>query len=814
MKKFYVSFLCLLITVLTYAQTNLYWIGPSGGDFDNGNNWSLSSGGAPAGVIPNASHNIIFNTNALVRIDINSITVNAVQVMNNSNVTLYTAVAAGAPVTFTANSANPGNPALNIAAGSSLTDSIATDASFIFDFPVGARGVVNGNWIFTGNAALPPTNGAMMTTTQDGAGTNHARVDVNGPGMMVIRDHGISPAVNGSSSAVTLFFNNNALFLHMRNGGSIPKATWAATSTIHIGGVVDILPIINTPTNPHSIGNLVLNAPSMSTANPNGLGWLLPNDLTILGNFRLLNTNNTLVSLATNVGDPSLPASYTVNGNLEIGNGANIAFANPSTDREYMIAVLGNYVQTGGAFSLRNDPASGPIAITQPTTMKLAGNFNQTAGTFTTNATATSTALDLYVLEMNGTGAQSITSSSNTINNATHQVTLRMNNASGVTLNSPLETGRLSFNSANKGILTTSNANYLTIGNPSTTDALVVNAPSSTGYVSGPVRRRTNETAAYLFPTGKGGVYHSVEIIPSTTTPSIYRSEYFNTAYSDLSVAPPLLGVSNQEYWMLSIDAGTPAAVQLSLNGTALAGAGATDKVTVAKYNGTDWVAAKGTTGTTLTPGNSTTGTVVSEVQATFAPGPYTLGYAPANSLAVVLVHFDAKKGNGNSAKLDWEVAKGSTPARFEILRSTDGRNFGLIGSVSGNAQQQGYAFNDLQLPLQVTYYRLRIFDTDGTSTLSRIVAVNNGGKGLLITSMMPTVVKSGARLNILSSESGTMQLVITDSYGRIVRKQMAGITNGNQEVRLDLQSLATGAYQVTGYMNGEKTESIRFIKQ
>ncbi len=813
MKKFYVSFLCLLITALTYSQTNLFWIGPSGGDFDNGNNWSTTSGGGPAGVVPNSTHNIIFNTNALVRIDINSITVNAVQLINNSNVTLFTDVAPGAPVMFTANSANPANPALNIATGSSLTDSIATDASFIFDFPVGARGTVNGNWIFTGNPALGPGNGAMMTTNQDvSPGTNHARVDVNGA--MVIRDHGISPAVNGSTSDVTVFFNANSLFLHMRNGGSVPKATWAASSTIYIGAVIDILPVINTPTNPHSIGNLVLNAPAMTTLNPNGLGWLLPNDLTILGNFRLLNTNNTLVSLATNVGDPSLPAAYTVNGNLEVGNGANIAFANPSTDREYLMSVLGNYVQTGGAFSLRNDPASGPIAITQPTTLKLAGNFNQTAGTFTTNATVTSTTLDLYVLEMNGTGAQTITSSSNTINNATHQVTLRMNNAAGVTLNSPLETGKLSFNSAAKGILTTTTANYLTIGNPSTTDALVVNAPSSTGYVSGPVRRRTNEVAAYLFPTGKGGVYHSAEIIPSTTTPSIYRSEYFNTAYSDLSVAPPLLGVSNQEYWIMNIDAGTPAAVQLSLNGSAVPGAGATDKIVVAKYNGVDWVAAKGSTGTTLSPGNSTSGSVRSDVLASFAPGQFTFGYAPANSLAVILVHFDAKKGNGNSARLNWEITKGSTPARFEILRSTDGRNFGQIGTVSGQAEQHAYDYNDLQLPLKVTYYRLRIFDTDGSSTLSRIVAVTNGAKGMLITSMIPTVVTSNARLNISSTESGTMQLVITDSYGRIVRKQVVGVTNGNQEVRLDLQALASGAYQVTGYMNGERTESIRFIKQ
>jgi hypothetical protein len=811
MKKFYVSFLCLLFTVLSYSQTNLYWIGASGSNYNNGNNWSLSAGGAPAGTVPGAGHRMIFNTTTQVNIDVTSITVNAIHVINNSNVTLYNTPGSAAIINVT--SQNPASQALDIATGSSLTDS-AVNANFTFNFPVGARGVVNGNWIFTGgDPDLPPGAGASMTTTQDAVGTNHSRVDVNGA--MVIRDHGSAPTVNGSTSAVTLFFNNNSYYLLMRDANAVPKATWAASSTIYVGGSVNSLPTINTPTNPHSIGNLVLDAPALTTPFPNGVGWLLPDELTIQGDFRLLNTNNTLVYLATNTGDPSIPTTYTVNNNLEIGNGANIAFANPSTDKEYIMTVLGDFVQTGGVFSLRDDPASGPITITQPTTLELGGDFNQNAGTFTTRATVTSTALDLYVLELNGTGAQTITSSSNTINNATHQVTLRLNNAAGVTLLSPLETGKLSFNSANKGILTTTTANYLTIGNPSTTDALVVNAPSSTGHVSGPVRRRTNEIAAYLFPTGKGGVYHSAEVIPSTTTPSIYRSEYFNTGYSDLSVAPPLLGVSNQEYWFMNIDAGTPAAVQLSLNGTAIPGAGPTDKITVAKYNGADWVAVKGTSGTTLSPGNSTSGSVRSDVLASFAAQPlFTLGFAPANSLAVVLVHFNAKKENDNAAKVNWEVTKGSTPDRFEILRSTDNRNFYPIGSVSGNAQQQVYDFNDLQLPRQLTFYRLRIFDTDGSSTLSRVVAVSNGGKALLITSIMPTVVKSNATLNISSSESGTIQLVITDSYGRMVRKQMVSIANGNQQVPLDLQSLATGAYQITGYMNGERTESIRFIKQ
>ncbi|WP_315818185.1 T9SS type A sorting domain-containing protein [Paraflavitalea speifideaquila] len=56
---------------------------------------------------------------------------------------------------------------------------------------------------------------------------------------------------------------------------------------------------------------------------------------------------------------------------------------------------------------------------------------------------------------------------------------------------------------------------------------------------------------------------------------------------------------------------------------------------------------------------------------------------------------------------------------------------------------------------------------------------------------------------------------MVTDIYGRSVKQQIHTLTNGNQEIWLNLATLPTGTYQVTGYLqNGEKTSSIRFIKQ
>ena len=91
---------------------------------------------------------------------------------------------------------------------------------------------------------------------------------------------------------------------------------------------------------------------------------------------------------------------------------------------------------------------------------------------------------------------------------------------------------------------------------------------------------------------------------------------------------------------------------------------------------------------------------------------------------------------------------------------------------------------------------------------------VMNGTKGVIISSMIPTMVIDRARLNITSSVSGNMQLVVTDISGRVVHIQNASINSGNQEIWLNANRLSPGIFQVTGYINGEKTTTIRFFKR
>lgn len=785
MKQLYVLLaVCLFSTVTTNSQTR-YWVGPAGGsNWNNANNWSATSNGTPGVTVPNGNtFDVIIDKASLVNVDITAIALNSLTVTNNITTRLYTP-ATGSTITLSSTSTIA--PALKIDAGSTLEDSASTaTADFITLFGSGAQGLVNGNWSFMGVAGGIPYASFPSAT---GLGN---RVDVNGT-IKLANDFTFFDC----SVPDYLYFNNGSVYQIDRNAGNSPRATWATNATLLITGIRNFGPTLGLPAAGQGIGNLVINCPNMTA----DLTLSLPNTLLINGNFQLLNTANRYLALA--VGG-SGTRNYTIQGNMEISPNTNIVLA-PTNDLDYTFQVNGSFIQTGGNFYLRNTGSS----PTLPTTLKLAGNINQTAGTFGCLNTTTSTATELFVVELNGTSNQNISLSSNTIDNATNQVVLRLNNASGATLLTPVSVGKISWNSAAKGSLTTTGTNVLTINNTSTTDPLVVNGPSNSGYINGPVRRLTTSNVAYSFPTGKGGVYRACEVKPATATASVYAAAYFNTAYSDLTVSAPLSGVSNQEYWDISRISGSDAVVRLTL-AAAVPGATSTDAILPAHFNGTAW---EKVNGTKITPGTASSGTVESVVMTSFSP--FTFAYAPAASLPIYLLTFTARK-EGTTANINWTITENSTPKQFEILRSTNGSDFTAIGTVNSVEHKLAYGFIDNALPAGTVYYRLRMIDIDGKTELTKIVAVMNGSKGVVITSMMPTIVTNRAKLNISSSEKVVIQLQVTDIYGRAIQQQVHTLTTGNQEIWLNLATLPTGTYQVTGYLStGERTSTIRFIKQ
>jgi hypothetical protein len=499
--------------------------------------------------------------------------------------------------------------------------------------------------------------------------------------------------------------------------------------------------------------------------------------------------------------------SATVNGNLNIQGNSIVTIAQDGNDYPNYLYVKGNLIANGTSFDIQND-ADG---VDQPTVLYVGGNIQHTAGTFSASSNAVNQTSDLFVIEMNGTAAQTISSHNGTFDNAGNQVTLRINNAAGVTLLNSLAVGRLSFNSANKGVLTT-NANVITLNNttPNSVSSIVLNSPSATGFVNGNIRRKSASVEPLVLAAGAGSKYRPVTLIPASATASTFEAKFIDSDHGG-TYEVPVRGVANY-YWDISrIGAGANAAVQLSIPG-AIPGAQAGHDLIVGRYDGANWVSAKGATGVSVSPGTATSGTVRSEPQSSF--GSFTIAYESEASLPTLLVSFTGKNIGKNMAELKWKITDNSTPSVFEVMRSSDGVHFETIGKVLGVSQQYEYAFTDASMVNGNNYYRLKMLDIDQSANYSAIVVVSNGAEGFGFSSLMPSVVTSSARLVISSGKTANVQLLITDMSGRVVQKRDVAIAAGTQQVTIDASKLSPGIYQITGYVAGEKATTIRFIKQ
>ena len=797
MKKFYVSIVVLFFVIGSASAQSFYWIGGANGDWTNTANWSATQGGSAGIAYPQAlADNVFFPANATVHLN-TSISINSVSVTGtNTNVVITAVGGLALPRTITVNSTSAG---LNIAAGCKLEHSATGGTEFKFAFVPGAQGAINGDWYFTGDVDLD--NVAYFELPLSGAST---ALNVNNGGSITIGTKAFI-APNETTGDDFLIFNAGSSLNLLGNGPVVPVANYNAASIINITGITDASVSFEEG---GSVGIINYNCPLQN--NGSAPLYLALLTFSVDGNLNILNTNNNELALLSYISTTGLPSrDATIKGNLNIQGTSVVAVAhNDGPDIPNNLTVNGNVVANGTSLSIH----SGPFITTSPSRLIVKGNIQHTAGSLSALSTITDETTGLYILELGGSVAQTISSVTGSFDNAAHQVTLRMNNAAGATLLTSLQVGRIDFSSANKGVLTT-NANILTINNtsPVSVSTIVVNAPSNTGYVDGNVQRKTLSTEPAVIPVGGGTGYRGVTIIPSTATPTIFQGKYFNTGYSDLSVVTPMEGVSPDYYWEVTrVGAGADAAVQLSVPGT-VTGSQSNYGLIVSKYNGSDWTNAKGTTGTMVGPGTATSGIVTSELQTSFSP--FTIGFALQSALPTLLVSFDGKKTGKETIDLKWQITMNSTPETFEVMRSADGINFTKIGAVAGSQGFTTYQFTDYNILSGNNYYRLRMLDRDASTTYSTIIVISNGTKGVFIHSIAPTLVTGRTKLSIQSSANTNMQLVITDINGRIVHKQSVSLMNGSQDVWLDAARFSAGIFQVTGYVNGEKTATLRFIK-
>jgi hypothetical protein len=200
--------------------------------------------------------------------------------------------------------------------------------------------------------------------------------------------------------------------------------------------------------------------------------------------------------------------------------------------------------------------------------------------------------------------------------------------------------------------------------------------------------------------------------------------------------------------------------------------------------------------------------------------GNFTVSLVGA-ALPVSIADFKGVRQSNNNA-LSWTTATEINNAGFELQRSVDGVNFSslvFVASKAANGNSNGslsYSFNDKITLAASYYYRLKQIDKDGRPTLSSVVFIK-GTKATKfeMVSIYPNPAISDLNVSIASPKSDWVTFVVSDLAGKVIIRQSANVVSGDNNIKLNVSSLAKGTYTVKAVCaDGCETAISKFIKQ
>lgn len=153
-------------------------------------------------------------------------------------------------------------------------------------------------------------------------------------------------------------------------------------------------------------------------------------------------------------------------------------------------------------------------------------------------------------------------------------------------------------------------------------------------------------------------------------------------------------------------------------------------------------------------------------------------------TLPISLNSFKAK-ANLQQVDLTWNTAAETNNARFEILRSADGKTFNKIDEVSGagtSTENRSYAYTD-QNPLPgVNYYKLKQVDFDGQYSFSEVEAVKSN---VAASNFKVAANKQNGtvKLTVYAANNGKATFKIYDLNGRKLAEQELNLSKGYSNV-------------------------------
>lgn len=185
-------------------------------------------------------------------------------------------------------------------------------------------------------------------------------------------------------------------------------------------------------------------------------------------------------------------------------------------------------------------------------------------------------------------------------------------------------------------------------------------------------------------------------------------------------------------------------------------------------------------------------------------------------TLPLDLIEFNGRVQNTNGI-LAWKTTYELNSSSFDIERSTDGRNYTMVGNVPSlntpGINQYHYTDNNItSFGSPVVYYRLKQKDIDGRITYSKIVALSVDKKRNIVL-LYPNPVINEVNLTITINRPEKLQARIIDNAGKMVKQLQWDMSGGSTSLSVNVSVLAKGIYYLE--IKGETiNERKKFIKQ
>ena len=185
--------------------------------------------------------------------------------------------------------------------------------------------------------------------------------------------------------------------------------------------------------------------------------------------------------------------------------------------------------------------------------------------------------------------------------------------------------------------------------------------------------------------------------------------------------------------------------------------------------------------------------------------------------LPVTLLSFTGKAGN-DKVTLYWNTAAEYNVKNIIIERSNDGVMYSRLSEVTPKGSSSfgaAYAAIDPYPFSGISFYRLKIIDTDGRFEYSKIVRIQMLKKEISITQLYPNPVTDLLHVQIQSDKLQSVQLFVFDITGKQLLAKTINLKDGMNETNIPFVHRGSGMYFIK-YIDasGNLLESFKIVKE